>query len=171
MRWVLPKLSVNSALSGTTVSQFRGHRGRPARPRVRPGLSTTMRRKSSNCAMLAPSIARIRSPARKTGPLSGTPRDHLIDHRRRLGLPRGHEKPGQKNDGESEISGRPGGDDQRPVPQGLVMKRHLPLIVGPAAVVGLARARRVAITEHFDVTAKRDRRKLPACATRRRPAE
>ena len=60
--------------------------------------------------MLAPSIANsVAGP--QAGPLSGTPRDHLIDHRRRLGLPCGHEKPSQKNDGESEISGRPGGDD------------------------------------------------------------
>ena len=51
------------------------------------------------------------------------------------------------------------------------MERHLFLVIGPAAVIGLTRACRVIVAKHFDVTAKRDCRKLPARTTLRGPAK
>ncbi len=58
--------------------------------------------------------------------LGGAARLHLADFGRRERLAIGHEQQGQDDDREDEVRDRPAGNNRRPLPETLAVKRHGP---------------------------------------------
>src|SRR5216683_432697 len=102
----------------------------------------------------------------------GAARHDLADLRRGVRLAIGHEQQREHDDGEDEIRKRPTGDDGGPLAQPLARKGDVAL---GRAQFAEPRDRQpgtgIAVAEHLDVPAERDRAELPARAGAVPPAE